>query len=224
MIGVYAIRHIASQRVYVGSSINIHKRWAGHVRSLERGRHNSRYLQHAWMKYGSAAFEFVVLEVCMPEERIECEQAYIDRYHAADPVFGFNLSATAGLTTLNAESRAKLAVSVSRARTGRKFGPRDPEVGRKIAASLRGKPLSEERKQKIAAAHQGKKRGPHSEIHRRRIGVANTGKTHTLESKAKMAAAKRGRSLSPETRLKMVAARRSYLSLVKQQAQKEGVA
>lgn len=204
MTGVYAIRHIASGRVYVGSSLRIHDRWAGHVRDLERGRHGSRHLQHAWSKYGADAFEFIVLETCLPEDRIAREQAHIDVLRAAEREYGFNICPTAGALTLTPEMRERISLS----RRGRKFGPRAPEVGQKIAAALRGQRLSEERKHKISLAHKGKKRGPHSPEHRAKIAAASARHRHTPESKAKMSAAKKGRRWSQEQREKIMLARR----------------
>ncbi len=58
--GVYAIVNRENGKRYVGSAINIPKRWREHQRGLQRGCHENSYLQGAWNKYGEGAFEFVV--------------------------------------------------------------------------------------------------------------------------------------------------------------------
>lgn len=46
----------------------------------------------------------------------------------------------------------------------------------KVAEANRGVPLSQERKDKIAAAHRGKPKGPMSEEHKLKLSQANTGR------------------------------------------------
>lgn len=181
MTGVYAIVHRASGRRYVGSSSVIGRRWYEHLHKLARNRHHSTHLQNAWNKYGAAEFDFVVVETCAHEALIAREQAWIDWAQASDPSCGFNVAPIAGAPSMTPESIERGAAK----RRGRK---RPSEVGRKIAAALRGQPLSEERKAKISEAHKGKKRGPHSDIHRARIREASLKYRHSPESKDKIAA------------------------------------
>jgi group I intron endonuclease len=96
--GIYAIRHVESGRMYIGSAKNIYDRWREHRSALRRGVHHSPYLQNAWNKYGEAAFVFEVLEHCLGDAVMLCnqEQHWLDRnrkrlFNArrfADPNFG----------------------------------------------------------------------------------------------------------------------------------------
>lgn len=96
---VYAIRHIASGKVYVGSAINPRVRWSQHVVALRRGDHHSKYLQRTWDKYGKDAFVFEILEpVLFVEDLITREQYWIDVARASEGKYGFNVSPTAGST------------------------------------------------------------------------------------------------------------------------------
>ena len=61
--GIYAIVHIETGRKYVGSAVNLTKRWNIHRHGLRNKKHHSAALQRAWDKYGEAAFSFEVLEV-----------------------------------------------------------------------------------------------------------------------------------------------------------------
>lgn len=76
--GIYAIRHVASGRRYIGSSVNVRKRCRGHWKALQAGVHHSRYLQRAWNKYGEWAFVPELIEQCEYGERVIREQVYLD--------------------------------------------------------------------------------------------------------------------------------------------------
>lgn len=88
--GVYLIVNTTNQKVYVGSSVNIHARWRGHKKSLRQGTSPCVKLQRAWNKYGESAFSFQVLESVSPRKDllIEAEQRWIDIYDASNK--GYN--------------------------------------------------------------------------------------------------------------------------------------
>lgn len=81
--GVYRIRHEISGKCYIGSAADpkgIKQRFAVHRSRLDHNNHHSRYLQHAWNKYGADAFVFEVLLYCDPEDCLTFEQIAIDCY------------------------------------------------------------------------------------------------------------------------------------------------
>ena len=49
-IGIYEIYNIKNHKRYIGSSINIERRWSEHLRSLNSNTHHSIKLQRAWNK------------------------------------------------------------------------------------------------------------------------------------------------------------------------------
>lgn len=75
--GVYSIRHLKSGRAYVGSSINIQRRWKDHRGYLQRGNHPNPKLQALWNKHGADAFVWEVLYYCPEEEVRGLEQRVI---------------------------------------------------------------------------------------------------------------------------------------------------
>lgn len=89
--GIYQIRNIQNNHIYVGSAVNIKNRWRSHVTLLRKGKHHSRHLQSAWNKYGEGCFDFSVLEYCNKENLIVREQHYIDTRSPS-----YNMSPTAG--------------------------------------------------------------------------------------------------------------------------------
>lgn len=83
-IGIYTIRNIINNKVYVGSTCeSFEKRWRRHRGDLLKGYHGNPHLQSSWIKYGEKSFRFEVLEICdkskdrkYVEDR---EQYYIDK-------------------------------------------------------------------------------------------------------------------------------------------------
>lgn len=77
--GIYQIQSIIKpERIYIGSSIDITKRWKEHLRNLNKNKHHSIKLQNHYNKYTKEDFIFIVLEVCIPEFLIVREQYYIN--------------------------------------------------------------------------------------------------------------------------------------------------
>jgi len=60
--GVYIINNKLNGHNYIGSSVNIKKRFSTHKTDLRKNKHPNRYLQHAWNKYGEENFEFIHVE------------------------------------------------------------------------------------------------------------------------------------------------------------------
>lgn len=80
--GIYSITHVRSKRRYIGSSKDMHQRWMNHRSKLRGNRHDSKYLQNAWNRYGEIAFVFEVIEVTLNEPTILVarEQYWIEKY------------------------------------------------------------------------------------------------------------------------------------------------
>lgn len=60
--GVYSIRNMKNGKTYVGSSVDIGKRWEQHIRQLNSNLHSNFKLQHDWNQFGSGVFKFEILE------------------------------------------------------------------------------------------------------------------------------------------------------------------
>jgi group I intron endonuclease len=96
--GVYQILCKATSKIYIGSTVNLRDRWAGHCSSLRCGKHPNVFLQRAWNKYGEAQFEFSVLEFIDEADLLRAEQRWIDETRCAERNIGFNISRVAGST------------------------------------------------------------------------------------------------------------------------------
>ncbi len=110
--GIYSITHKKSGKRYIGSAVNIEKRWSVHRCHLRKGTHHSRHLQSAWNKYGESAFAFEVVATCEKDELTAQEQFWIDAFQTANRKHGYNVSPTAGNCTgveISESSRQKMA-------------------------------------------------------------------------------------------------------------------
>ena len=94
--GIYQIRCIPTDKIYIGSTVNLRSRWGRHQRSLRQGKHANSHLQNAWDRYGEAAFEFSVLEYVDKAALLDAEQKWLDESRRTDKSIGFNLSTIAG--------------------------------------------------------------------------------------------------------------------------------
>ena len=76
--GVYKITNIKNNKIYIGSSNNIHQRWKNHIRELETNKHSNIYLQNDWDMYEKDNFKFEVIEECAEDVRYSVEQKYLN--------------------------------------------------------------------------------------------------------------------------------------------------
>lgn len=177
MQGIYEIINLINGKSYVGSSIDLKRRWYSHVRTLRNGQHRNPYLQAAWNKYGEGAFLFCVIEQVENEDRLlRREQYYLDCAFGVGSTYNIAKDATAPMLgrEVSEETRRKLSESnkgkipwtkgrhrtietrhkISEANRGREFSE---EWKRKISEAKKGCEVSEETKRKMSEAHKGKK-------------------------------------------------------------------
>lgn len=198
--GVYLIVHRDSERVYVGSSINVKRRAYAHRWALVGKTHCNGYLQRSWNLYGEHAFDFVVVEYVADMDGLrDREQHFMDFHGCIDKFKGFNLSPTARALTHTEETRRKIGEKAK----GRKHTPeaiaklkeraqhRSPEHIEKITAHLRNK--SPEHLAKMGAWHRGK---VISEAQRAKQSEATRGRKQTPEHIAARFASRLGKPLS----------------------------
>lgn len=90
--GIYQIRNIINNKVYIGSAINFKQRWKKHKEQLKKGMHPNTYLQNAWNKYGENSFVFEITEIIKEiDQLIPKEQYYKDLYKSYDRNFGYDI-------------------------------------------------------------------------------------------------------------------------------------
>lgn len=174
--GIYFLINLANGKLYVGQTINLHTRLAGHINSLKRGTHCNRFLQFAFNKHGEDSFLPYIAETCASDLLTDREQYWID-------FFGdnriYNLAPSAG-SCLGVKHTPEFCKKMS----DRKKGvPQPDHVRAAVSAANRVRKISEETRMKLAEAS------------RQRVC--------TDETRAKLSAANKGRPLSQEQKNKL---------------------
>lgn len=181
--GIYKIQSISNpSRIYIGSSINIYRRWQGHISELKRNIHHSQKLQRHFNKYGEVDLQFSILLGCDKDDLINIEQYFVDSYK---PYFN-NLYHVKPVKYIkhSDETKAKMRQN----RLGRKLSE---ETKRKISETHKGIKPTEETRQKLIKSHLGKKY-IHTPEWNENIGKAQRGRKLTEEHKKKLSEAKKG--------------------------------
>ncbi len=140
--GIYEIVNTVNGKRYVGSSVNLRKRWDGHRFKLRKGAHHSPYMQASWNKYGEASFVFRPLLICDQANLLVYEQILIDGMRPE-----FNVLQTAG-SRLGAKSSKETRDRLSRAVMGHSFNagiPKTAEHKAKLSAARTGVPNEKNR-------------------------------------------------------------------------------
>lgn len=184
--GIYRIQSIIkSERIYIGSTIDMNKRWSDHKSELNKNKHHSRKLQNHFNKYGESDLVFIIVELCFPEFLTAREQYYIDKLKP-----WFNIALIAGS---NLGCHWELSDDFKRKNSENKKGEKNHNYG---------KHLSEETKQKLREAHKGQISGAKgkkwSKESRKKLSELCKGRHHSDETKRKMSLASKGKPKSEQ--------------------------
>lgn len=109
--GIYKIES-PSGNFYIGSAVNIRRRWHEHKTCLRCNRHYNQPLINAVEKYGLDAMKFSVVEFCSVDKLVEREQAAMD---ALQPFY--NIQKTAGGNCLGMKYSEETKEKVRKAAT-----------------------------------------------------------------------------------------------------------
>lgn len=167
LCGIYKIQSQRKpNRCYIGSSVNIGRRWADHLKDLRHNKHHSQKLQRHYNKYGEGDLQFSIIVGCDREIIYLQEQFYIDIYN---PYFNICKSARGCQgRVLSAETKAKISLShigikstseavekIRLANLGRK-NPHTKDWNKKISDAQRGRKFTDKHKESISRAKKGK--------------------------------------------------------------------
>ena len=113
--GIYIITNTESQKCYIGSTVNVKKRWGCHRCGLRNNTHGNSHLQHAWNKYGEASFEFGVLEYFGNSKKLYLtEQFWIDVYREeGKDLYNIALATNCPMSGRKHSEETKLKMSAS---------------------------------------------------------------------------------------------------------------
>lgn len=170
-LGVYIIRNKINNKIYVGSAVNIEKRFYEHTWGLNNGRHRNMHLQRSWNKNGAAAFSFENILFCDKKSLIFFEQLVIDvLIERLGRKNIYNISLTAGSSLGRRHSE----------KTRRK-------IGAKSKGRWTGRHHTEETKKKISLGNLGKTKGrKHTAEAREKMSKSRIGRKFSTEHKRQL--------------------------------------
>jgi group I intron endonuclease len=132
--GIYKIVNEINGKYYVGSSINVYRRWNEHRSELKRNIHKNQYLQNSWNKYGENNFKFIIIEIVDSQKLLTVEQKYLDEVNKN---VSYNIGSDATSSFLgkshSIESKEKNRLS----HLGKYAGSKNPNYGKKHSNDIR---------------------------------------------------------------------------------------
>lgn len=167
-VGIYCIRNLVNNKIYIGQSICVEDRWSKHLSSLRRDVNDNRSLQEDWNKYGESSFRFDLLESCSKEELDERESFHIGQFQS-DTIYNF----TDG---------------------GRKGFKHNPEL-LKLESDIQKKKYEDNPELREQRKVDALKQWSNPKIKAKIMGERNGmyGRTHTSEAREKIAQSQRGK-------------------------------
>jgi len=142
-IGIYKITNL-KDKVYIGQSLNMEKRWKGYKKFHCKGQHK---LYNSFKKYGPENHKFEIIEECsleqLNEREIYWKQYYLDQ-------FGGNWNMVLFCNVYDSGG-----------------GPKSEETKKKMSKASLGKPKSESHKNKLRA-----RKGMITPEHREKINMS----------------------------------------------------
>ena len=149
--GIYYIRNIVNNKIYIGSAQNFRKRVTAHKSELNTNRHHSPILQNAWNKYGEQSFHFFMFEYCNLQELMSMEQLYLDFLNPE-----YNICKIAG----SSRGRVPSAATREKYRVATKRRWDSGEMAKRKVVSQKGKELSQQHLENVRVAN-SKRKGKH---------------------------------------------------------------
>lgn len=183
--GIYKIVNLVNNKLYIGSSKNLIKRWYMHKWKLNKGIHHCIHLQLSYNKHGEENFKFEIIENCSLDQLILREQFYLD---AIKPEY--NICKIAGTTKsriLSEEHKIKIGLS----NKGRKL---TKEHKRQISEFMKTRVCSQETRAKMSV--------------RSKIRVCSQ------ETKEKISKIHKGKKLTEENKQKLINSRRKFIVII----------
>jgi group I intron endonuclease len=130
--GIYSITNIINGKRLIGSTGCFARRFRLYKSDLNTGDYQNKYFQNSYNKYGTDSFKFELINLCPKENLIELEDYYMAAFNTMDRNYGYNLQTANRKTMTDA-------------------------IKKKIGDSNRGKPRSQELRERLRAANTGKK-------------------------------------------------------------------
>jgi group I intron endonuclease len=212
-VGAYVLTYARTGKFYEGSSGQLTKRLARHLRELRQGVHHCQPLQQLWNKDGRLIE--TIFETDTREQAYELEQDLITRFQTSDQLLNIGLKVIGGDNLTRHPQREQIRAKIKEAVVEKMYSLTALE--KKLLFGLPGsrngmwgKTHSPQTRQLISQAHKGKRyalghkhtdefRKQVSERAKLRTGTRNAfyGKKHSDETKKKLSQAALDRQTLP---------------------------
>lgn len=110
--GIYCIRNIVNNKVYIGKAKCIYRRIKDHITRLNtRNKDENIHLINSWHKYGRDKFEYLVLEYLNLEEEMKLREIFwMKQFNSLNREKGYNLREDSSTSLIvSNETRKKLS-------------------------------------------------------------------------------------------------------------------
>ena len=87
---IYALRHEATGKLYIGITANVHQRYLKHVNRLKNGTHNAKALQADYDTYEDKRLTMIVLEEVYDFADRDKEYEWMAAFDTFSPDRGYN--------------------------------------------------------------------------------------------------------------------------------------
>jgi len=173
--GIYQIRNINNEKVYIGSAKNFKSRYYNHLASLRKGTHHNKHLQGAFNLEGTDAFIFEVLEVVEGEQadRLLIEQNRLDMFADSwEECYNFDKKSVASSRSCFSKNPEKTRKLISENSKRLWSNPEFKEKSLKRMKAGASTPEAKEREKigKIESWKSEDRRRKNSEVHKARWG------------------------------------------------------
>lgn len=226
MKGIYRIKNLINNKVYIGQSNDLTNRNRNHFYWLGRNEHHNEHLQKSYNKYGKENFIFEVLEET--ENLNERELFWLNENGGLNSVLNYNLKnpLTNGWSEYVRIGHTKTMTGENNPNYGNSWNQEQKDnlskqkkgltledvlgkekadkVKLKMSKSQKGRKHPEDVKEKIRQANIGDKNPAYGKGDRQ-VGENNPfyGKTHSDNVRLKLSEINKGKIVSMETKLKM---------------------
>lgn len=212
-MGIYSITNTLTNKIYIGSSVHIKRRWAEHKSRLVNRTHPNPHLQYSFNKDGISNFKFEIIEVVKDKNiLLEREQFWLDKTNVCDRTIGFNINQLATGGGLYGADNPMYGIS-----------PRDrmdeftykkwleARSGENAPKPMLGKQHTEESKEKMSQSRIGKYK--HSEQWKKQHSKMLTGRKYTEEHKRHISESKLAKTSKNDVAVTCLEKQNTYCTL-----------